>query len=602
MKAPRPLVIALILAPAIFAAWMVARYSVNMPFWDEWVFAAFIAKAKFGGLTFHDFWEQYNESRKIFPRIVMIILARITDFDVRAWMWFSLCLVGATLIGIARLAKTTTVEVSRHSPSLAAPRGSGEPSRTAGRSLPLFIASLLLFSPTQYQNFLWGIQIVVFIPATCLIWGLVAAQSRLALWKKWTIAGALAFIATYSYSNGLLCWALLLPVLLENIPQKPPHDLLRNMDRTPPHSPVVIYRFGIPGLLDAYVKPNWTPSLDVAIHRPLDAIKFFLAFLGQPLAETFEPLRFNLFTHISDYCATLGFLFLASFTVLSLLTIRKSSRALPWICFAPLHPPQRHPHHRRPSRHAEQRRFRRHPRLVSAPSAYTCSSRPSTLAANVVPRWQPTRRITPGLRKFAAALCVLFLIAAPSGVRRAESFHTRELQGKAALEFIDLFESPSIATKVADQYSPLRPLADLLDRAGYLHPPLIHTQTMEEISPADSQISGQIESFHRDGAHLQIAGWAILPARHDPADAVLLAYSTPQGSIPFALIGNFIPRPEVAKALSDNRYNNSGFASPVDLAGIHGLRSDSEISAWSFDALTGKAHRLAGSVKLAENP
>jgi hypothetical protein len=597
VKVPRPLVIALILAPAIFAAWMVARYSVNMPFWDEWVFAAFIAKAKFGGLTFHDFWEQYNESRKIFPRIVMIILARITDFDVRAWMWFSLCLVGATLIGIARLAKTTTVEVSRHSPSLAAPRGSGEPSRTAGRSLPLFIASLLLFSPTQYQNFLWGIQIVVFIPATCLIWGLVAAQSQLAPWKKWTITGTLAFIATYSYSNGLLCWPLLLPVLWKTSP-KNRRAIFSAIWIAIAALSVVIYRFGIPGLLDAYVKPNWTPSLDVAIHHPLDAIKFFLAFLGQPLAETFEPLRFNLFTHISDYCATLGFLFLASFTVLSLLTIRKSSRALPWICFGAytllsgilttvgrLGMPSS-------VDFAVTPRYRTFGLYLLIATIY--------LAANVVPR-QPTRRITLSCA-FAAALCVLFLIAAPSGVRRAESFHTRELQGKAALEFIDLFESPSIATKVADQYFPLRPLADLLDRAGYLHPPLIHTQTMEEISPADSQISGQIESFHRDGAHLQIAGWAILPARRDPADAVILAYSTPQGSIPFALIDNFLSRPEVAKALSDNRYNNSGFASPVDLAGIHGLRSDSEISAWSFDALTGKAHRLAGSVKLAENP
>ena len=48
----------------------------------------------------------------------------------------------------------------------------------------LAISNLLIFSPAQYENWLWGIQVVVYIPIACLTGYLVIAKKKLSLRTK----------------------------------------------------------------------------------------------------------------------------------------------------------------------------------------------------------------------------------------------------------------------------------------------------------------------------------------------------------------------------------------------------------------------------------
>jgi hypothetical protein len=75
-----------------------------------------------------------------------------------------------------------------------------------GRSLAVILSSLLIFSPVQWENWLWGIQLICFVPIACLTGAIVACYTKLGAWTKLFISAALALVATYSFANGMICW------------------------------------------------------------------------------------------------------------------------------------------------------------------------------------------------------------------------------------------------------------------------------------------------------------------------------------------------------------------------------------------------------------
>jgi hypothetical protein len=87
-----------------------------------------------------------------------------------------------------------------------------------GRILPrssardVAVMNLLLFSPRQYENFLYAIMGEVFTPACALVFALLVNLSNLSLKWKALVNGALAFIGTYTFANGMLLWVLAFPL------------------------------------------------------------------------------------------------------------------------------------------------------------------------------------------------------------------------------------------------------------------------------------------------------------------------------------------------------------------------------------------------------
>jgi len=169
------------------------------------------------------------------------------------------------------------------------------------------------------------------------------------------------------------------------------------------------------------------------------------------------------------------------------------------------------------------------------------------------------------------------------GISLIKTVQKHRLHGKAAFLFTNVLDSdPAHMTYLLVDASGAREWGNKLDRAGFIHPPLVQTP---ELSKLDSrpQEAGFLESVTSSGQTCKAVGWAIIRKRFRPADAVLLAYDDPKrGPIAFALTVPVTPRPEVVQRLHDYAFGLSGWSCEFDRSKIP--TGDRRITAWAFDA------------------
>ena len=65
--------------PAVFLVCMILRFHVNVPYYDEWEMASKLEKTYTGTLGFQDIWGQHNEHHPVFPRMIILVLARLSS-------------------------------------------------------------------------------------------------------------------------------------------------------------------------------------------------------------------------------------------------------------------------------------------------------------------------------------------------------------------------------------------------------------------------------------------------------------------------------------------------------------------------------------------
>lgn len=77
-----------------------------------------------------------------------------------------------------------------------------------------FVVSVIVFSPSQYENWLWGWQIQWFLNLLALIAAVWALSGwRQSPWPRLVVAAAAATVATYSLASGFLVWLICLPLI-----------------------------------------------------------------------------------------------------------------------------------------------------------------------------------------------------------------------------------------------------------------------------------------------------------------------------------------------------------------------------------------------------
>ena len=64
--------------------WFIAAFGANTIWNDQWSDLMLIQNAYSGHLTLSALWAQHNESRILFPNLVVLLLAEVTDFNVKA--------------------------------------------------------------------------------------------------------------------------------------------------------------------------------------------------------------------------------------------------------------------------------------------------------------------------------------------------------------------------------------------------------------------------------------------------------------------------------------------------------------------------------------
>lgn len=184
-----PLVAALI-PPGLIAVVMY-RYGLNVPFLDEWELVPRLSKALDGQLRFADLWAQHNAHRIVLPRIVLLALARATDWNIRYELAANFAAAMGSLAFLVLLIRRTV-----------------KPLAPALTPWLILTASLMTFSLSQTANWLWGIQMVMFmnaLAAAFTVWALARWGQR---WPGPALAILGAVAGTLSFANGLVIMAL----------------------------------------------------------------------------------------------------------------------------------------------------------------------------------------------------------------------------------------------------------------------------------------------------------------------------------------------------------------------------------------------------------
>jgi hypothetical protein len=250
----------LALLPLFFLLAMFLCFGVDVPYLDQWELIPLLQKSYEGNLHLADFWAQHNEHRLIFPRLIMLALARWTHWDIRMELMVNFVL-GMLLFSVA--AHQVRKSISK--------QNVGE-----GRGI-LLLLSLLLFSLSQWQNWFLGWQLQVFLSLLCVITAIFALTQTPTRPGPMMVAMALSVVGSYSFANGMLVWPIGLVMLFMTA---------RAWDA--PMRRAVGAWMAVGGLTAAsylydYHTPAYHPPLSAVFQHAADFPLYVLRYLGQPM-------------------------------------------------------------------------------------------------------------------------------------------------------------------------------------------------------------------------------------------------------------------------------------------------------------------------------
>src|ERR1035438_4142148 len=174
----------LALLPLAFLIWVVVQYAVVVPYLDQWELVPLLEKTYHGNLTFSDLWAQHNEHRLIFPQIIMLLLARLTRWNIHYELAVNIILALGIFTVFLHQVKIT-----------------GRKLGLAGLPGAIPAVSLIVFSISQYQNWLWGWQLQMLLNLLAVVVGIVLLANDTFRWWKFAAAASLGIVATYSFAN-----------------------------------------------------------------------------------------------------------------------------------------------------------------------------------------------------------------------------------------------------------------------------------------------------------------------------------------------------------------------------------------------------------------
>lgn len=556
-------------AAVVCLLFVLARSSAA-PYWDQLTIAHFLASTFERGYPLvSELVAQHNESRKLFPRLLFWLLALPNHWDVRREMLahVSLLVFGAVLL--TSLARRTL------------PPG---PAAVASA-----VGGTLLFSLSQWQNLLWGIQVVTSIPTVMLLlamWVLTGPAGRLsqrAYVGRLSAAIVAAFVANYSYASGMALWLLLLPVVLLS---PAPSSTWRWGGLT---AMALAATASLTGYFMHYTRPADHPPADVVLSFPLAGANYFLAFLGNGLRVAAAP----------DPARLLGGLLLMTslLAAVSLYTVAIARRtaeplrqALPWltlIAYTLL------------SAAATTAGRLAFGLQTAVSERYVTFALPLAIgvlpAAYLAARWlAPARRQHAAmvLSAAAASLLTLHVLATTHALHESRRFVIERRQGLAVATWLDvapngpeaqllLFPVPNearaVLRRLRDQGRLAFPMARSDRVSAYLVPNDAHAVSL-----------GHLDAVRRTARRLTLAGWAVSPSSvREPADAILLSIEQPDGDARLVAMTALTRRhrPDVP-AVAGSRYTDRcGWSLDVNLDET-GIPDNARLAVYLYDQRT----------------
>lgn len=563
------------LLPMMLMLYHVRSNWIQVPFWDEWHTPGVQLEWWCRGLMpLSEMFAQHNESRKFFPKLLYLALAAMGGWDVRKEMdvvFLEVCLLSWLLWRLLR--------------------------RSPGSTLPAALTTwvvmmFLCFSPVQFENFLYGIQLEPFFVGLAVVAVASVNLSSLSYRSKTLINLLFAFVSTYTYANGMMLWALALPLAAPS-------------DPTPRRRRVLC--LGIYLLMAAaaigfyfldYHRPPNHPGFVSLQDNEVDLAHYLILWMGSYFASDYvNPfiagiVAFGLFTIVG-----VG-------TLIALIRTKEWRTFYPWVligtyavatgtvtAFG------------RVSFGVQQATDSRYTvfslffylALVGGSFALYCARiRTGSRAGRACFLTNAA-----GLGAFAA---VCWMACYQKGVTLLP--HHREYRVKLldALKWIEVIpDNPDLAL-IFPSVKVLRHRALVLAEHRVLRVPFIKGPLAAQVrqSPANASGSaGRIETCAFDGRDsLFITGWAWLPGKNQRADYIVIGCKDTAGEFkPISVFNPGVPRDYFPERAQLPEKEQAGFfsrtISPANLPA-----GDIAIEGWAIDLKEPKAWPLASSLKL----
>jgi len=561
--------------PVLVIIFLVLRYAVATPMLDDWEMVPLVVKAHTGGLTWNDLFEQQQEARTFFPKLIFIVLSIGKYWDGRVAMMLSILICCLTALGIYRLAAQSGL--SRWETTVA-----------------FLLMVLLIFSPAQHELWLLASGFPSFVPALCIVWGLCVVRSGFSIAKKFGLCAALALFASFTLSNGLLAWGFTFPILLAT--QRVPRWkrwLGFWLLAAAACAAIYFWQFHAPRDL-----PPFAPRKPA-----LDYWRYVAAFLGSGLGRSGNdnPLSVSI---VVGTLLLLGYFFSVGHFIFRCRDGAYCARVAPWIalagysvgsaCLAALGRIEWGVSQALESRYV-------------AFSLYLAVAMVALAAIFAREFRKPDEPAKRRLTRFTvvaflgASYLILDLLCSAASLPFFRLRSAAARLGQSGVLFSQVVDAAR-AIKTGNYPRPffVRENAAALDRLHLLRTPLVRTREIGKLrhtEAGEKMATGWCEGLaNADDATRVAWGWAALIGRHRPADAVLLAYADARGEwTAFALSEAVVDRPDVANTLRSSEQLWSGWRAvfPQDA-----VPAGAEISAWAVDAKDAKLYRLQAAQRL----
>ena len=544
------------LAPIVFVGFVIDRYGVNVPYADEWSNLILVEKRDAGQLTFADLIRPHNGHRILVPRLIYLAFVEMAHGSVRAEMFFSLFLCGLTSAGILCLLGRTV--------------RTGWP-----QVLALWmLVNVLLFSPVQAENWLWGFQFQIFLSNLCLVGAVVAVTANLRVAFRVALAAIFAVAGTFSFGNGLLIWVVVALLMIA---------------RGEARRRVLIWGGVTLFILCGYFFSYHGKDLTRAVAHWWDYPLFFVAFVGAPLA----PI---LHTNSMVLPVVIGAILCAAYVGLLISCLRRgvAEREGVWLALGV------YPIGGAFLAAAGRTHFGAQHALDSRYTTVAIILLVSLigLAASLYFERPSTKRKLAGL--LAAGVCLmLYAFNLAFAFPYLEVHHAFRSHGKAALEFSKILDADEIFRStllLGEDRETLGRYLAIFDRRQLTFPSRRETAALEDGENRvrrSTQEYGVFENLKRESGDLVVAsGWSYLPADGRPAACVVFAFGHNETWTAFALSDQRENRPDLPnKPKLGGR--DLGWRGTFSLERLPA--GTTEISAWAVDAEKGETFRLPGS-------
>lgn len=237
----------------------------NVPFYDQWNLIPLLKKYYDHSLTFSDFWQDFNGSRLLLPKIIWIIMGGFTHWDIRFEIILNM-IIGA---GIFHLLFLHVKKIFSYF-------------KTDQWHLFIPVLSMLIFSFKQYENWLVGWQISLLSGIYLVLLGNYFLSIKFFKRRNYLSALIAGLAATYSFGCGLIFWGMgLLQLLFMKFEKGAARRNYIFIWLSVAFVAVIIYFRGL---------SSSGPGILYILKHMLNFIRYIFNFIGNPLSSAYQLL------------------------------------------------------------------------------------------------------------------------------------------------------------------------------------------------------------------------------------------------------------------------------------------------------------------------